>query len=108
MIVAKRKPFNEIVQSLEVINRVLLVGCGTCVAVCMAGGEKEVSVLNAELDMARKLDENPIELVNEHSRNIKNELSSRVKNQLRKIPELHYYVDDSLDYIDNINRLLKS
>jgi hypothetical protein len=32
------------------------------VAVCLAGGEKEVSVLNAELDMARRLDDNPIEL----------------------------------------------
>ncbi len=31
-------------------------------AVCLAGGEKEVAVLNSELDMARKLDDNPIEL----------------------------------------------
>jgi hypothetical protein len=31
------------------------------VAVCLAGGEKEVDVLNAELDMARRLDNNPLE-----------------------------------------------
>ena len=62
MIVAKRKPFDEIKQLLKGYKKVLNVGCGTCVAVCLAGGEKEVSVLNAELDMARKIDDNPIEI----------------------------------------------
>ena len=62
MILAKRKPYEEIKDMIEEYKKVLNVGCGTCVAVCLAGGEKEVAVLNAELDMARKLDENPIEL----------------------------------------------
>lgn len=62
MIVAKRKPFEEIKDLLKDYKKVLNVGCGTCVAVCLAGGEKEVDVLNAELDMARKLDDNPIEM----------------------------------------------
>ncbi len=62
MIVAKRKPFEEIKNLIKDYKKVLNVGCGTCVAVCLAGGEKEVDVLNAELEMARKLDGNPIEL----------------------------------------------
>ena len=62
MIVAKRKPFEEIKNLLKDYKKVLNVGCGTCVAVCLAGGEKEVDVLNAELDMARRLEGNPIEL----------------------------------------------
>jgi ferredoxin len=62
MIVAKRKPFDEIKDMLKGYKKVLNVGCATCVAVCLAGGEKEVAVLNAELDMARKMDNNPIEL----------------------------------------------
>jgi ferredoxin len=62
MIVAKRKPFDELKDMLKDYKKVLNVGCATCVAVCLAGGEKEVAVLNAELDMARKLDDNPIEL----------------------------------------------
>lgn len=62
MIVAKRKPFDEIKDMIKDYKKVLNVGCGTCVSVCLAGGEKEVSVLNAELDMARKLDDNPIEI----------------------------------------------
>ena len=62
MIVAKRKPFEEIKGMLKGYKRVLTVGCGTCVAVCLAGGEKEVDVLNAELEMSLKLVDNPIEL----------------------------------------------
>ena len=62
MIVAERKPFEEIKEMLKGYKKVLNVGCGTCVAVCLTGGEKEVAVLNAELDMSRKLDDDPIEL----------------------------------------------
>ena len=34
-------------------------------------------------------------------------LGQRVGKQLRVIPELHFFIDDSLDYIDNIDKLLK-
>jgi ferredoxin len=62
MIVAKRKPFDEIKEMLKDYKKVLNVGCGTCVAVCLVGGEKEVAVLSAEIEMARKLDDNPIQI----------------------------------------------
>jgi ferredoxin len=62
MIVAKRKPFEEIKEMLKGYKKVLNVGCGTCVSVCLAGGEKEVAILNAELDMARNLEDDPIEI----------------------------------------------
>jgi len=62
MIVAKRKPFEEIKESIKGYKKVLNVGCGTCVAVCLTGGEKEVGVLNAEIEMARKMDDNPIQI----------------------------------------------
>lgn len=64
MIVGQRKPFDEIIEMLDGYKKVLTVGCGTCVSVCLAGGEKEVDVLNAEIDMARKLADSPIELGN--------------------------------------------
>lgn len=35
------------------------------------------------------------------------ELGNRVRNQLRKIPELHFYLDDTLDRLDRIDTLLK-
>ncbi len=59
MIVAEQKPFEEIKAKIEKANKVLMVGCGTCVTVCFAGGEKEVGILASSLRMASKVDGNP-------------------------------------------------
>jgi len=39
---------------------------------------------------------------------IKHDLAQRVKNQLRKVPNLMFYIDDSLDYIEKIDNALKA
>jgi ferredoxin len=52
MIVAKRKPLDEIKDMLAPYRKVLVLGCGSCVAICMAGGEKEAGLLATELQMA--------------------------------------------------------
>ena len=62
MIVANRKTLDEIKALIKGYNKVLTVGCGTCVAVCLAGGAKEVGLLNAELKLARKIDGAPVEV----------------------------------------------
>ena len=54
MIVAEQKPINMILDMLPEHKRGLVVGCDTCVTVCLAGGEKEVKVLCAALRMAKK------------------------------------------------------
>ena len=38
---------------------------------------------------------------------IRGQLGSKVRNQLKKVPELIFYVDDSLDYAERIDQLLK-
>lgn len=51
------------------------------------------------------------ELLNAIRTNVKSvryDLGQRVRLQLRKIPELSFFIDDSLDYIDNIDKLLKN
>jgi ribosome-binding factor A len=42
-----------------------------------------------------------------HTKHIRNLLGQRVRNQLRIVPELAFFVDDSLDYVNRIDELLK-
>jgi len=51
MIVAKRKPMEEIIEEAQAYDKILLVGCNECVTVCEAGGKKEVAVLASTLRM---------------------------------------------------------
>lgn len=62
MIVAGQKPIVEIAALIENYNKVLLVGCGGCVTVCLSGGEKETEILAAALRIKRKLEGKPIEI----------------------------------------------
>lgn len=55
MIVGKQKSLDKLVDMIQRHNRVLLVGCATCVAECAAGGEREVSELGPALRMALRL-----------------------------------------------------
>lgn len=45
--------------------------------------------------------------IGEGSWEIKKELVSRVKNQLRSMPQLSYYIDDTLDYVDKMEAVFK-
>ena len=49
-----------------------------------------------------------LEKVNADSKAIRFDLGKRVRHQLRIVPELFFHVDDSLDYLENIDNLLKS
>lgn len=48
-----------------------------------------------------------MESINHSAKTIRYELAQKVRFQLRKTPELQFYLDDSLDYIENIDSLLE-
>jgi len=56
MITAERKPIDEIRAMIEPYKKVLVLGCGSCVAECAAGGEKETGMLASALRMANKME----------------------------------------------------
>jgi ferredoxin len=56
MIIAEQKPLEEIKNLIRESEKILVVGCGTCVTVCFAGGEREAAILSSSLRMSTRLD----------------------------------------------------
>jgi len=63
MIIAERKALDEIMGMIADYRRILVLGCGTCVTICWAGGEKEVGILSSQLRLARKNEEKPLDVL---------------------------------------------
>ena len=59
MIVAEQKSLDEIKSLIGTADNILVVGCGTCVTVCFAGGSREAAILSSSLRMSSKLDDFP-------------------------------------------------
>jgi ferredoxin len=62
MIVAQRKNIPALLDIVKNDKKLLLLGCGTCVTVCLAGGQREVSIIASALRMAAKLKGLPLEV----------------------------------------------
>ncbi len=45
------------------------------------------------------------EYLSEHNADIRKELAAKIKNQVRKIPELNFYLDDTAEYVDHLEHL---
>lgn len=81
---------------------------GTLVSVSVVRISPDLSIARVYLSIFPS--EKSAELVqniNNNAKSIRFELGKRVRYQLRIIPELKFFVDDSLDYIENIDALLK-
>jgi ferredoxin len=63
MITGEQKSLEEIQTLLGEAKKVLVVGCGTCVTVCFAGGSREAQILSSSLRMSSKLAKHPQEVI---------------------------------------------
>ena len=81
---------------------------GVLVSVSVVRISPDMSVARVYLSVfPSEKSEDIVKNINENAKSIRFELGTRVRHQLRIIPELKFFVDDSLDYIEKIDELLK-
>lgn len=82
---------------------------GKMISVTVVRVSKDMSVAKVYLSIFPSPDADvTLELIKQLSGQIRGELGRKVGKQLRVIPELSFYLDDSLDYIDHIEKVLNN
>jgi ribosome-binding factor A len=81
---------------------------GTLISVSVVRISPDLSIARVYLSIfPSEKSEELVKNTNDNMKSIRYELGKRVRFQLRIIPELKFFVDDSLDYMDKIDALLK-
>lgn len=81
---------------------------GVMVSVTRCRISPDLSICTAYLSVfPSEKSEEIVENIRANEKTVRYELGTRVRNQLRIIPELRFFIDDSLDYIEHIDELLK-
>ena len=81
---------------------------GAMVTVTMVRMSPDLSIAKVYISIfGGKDNKDSFNHISANAKYIRHELSQVVKNQLRKTPELHFYLDDSFDYAKKIDNLLK-
>lgn len=93
----------------EIFRRQTASVSGVLITVSTVRVSPDLSIAKAYLsvfpsDKAQEVVDN----INRQSKTVRYELAQAVKQVLRKCPDLQFYLDDSLDYVENIDRLLAS
>jgi len=98
-----QKDLGEIIQmELRHVTR------GAMVTVTKVYVTSDLSVAKVYLSLfATKDTDELLKNIRRHSSEIRGKLGNRIRHQLRVVPALQFFLDDSLDYIDNIENLLE-
>ena len=82
---------------------------GVMVSVTRTKISPDLSICTAYLSIfPSERGEEMLQNIKKNEKQIRYELGTRVRYQLRIVPELRFFIDDSLDYIERIDELLKS
>lgn len=80
---------------------------GAMITVTKVNVTKDMSLARVYLSLFGVKDKEALlDIIKSHTREVRRELGIREKNQLRVIPDLQFFIDDSLDYIENLDHLL--
>ena len=97
-----QKELAEIFQSQTRMMR------GVMVSVTRVKVSPDLSICTAHLSrFPSNKGEELLRNINANEKSVRYELGKRIRNQVRIIPELRFFIDDSLDYIERIDELLK-
>ncbi len=98
-----QKDLGEIFQQKEI-----LFVPGAMITVTKVRVSKDLGVAKIFLSIfAAKDKEEALALIKSKTKEVRYKLGNRIRHQLRIVPELIFYLDDSLDYIENIENALK-
>ncbi|MFM2037181.1 MAG: ribosome-binding factor [Bacteroidota bacterium] len=93
--------------SMVLLTKASEIAMGTMVSITVVRITSDLSLARCYLSVFGSTESSKVlESINQHAGIIRKEIGVRLKN-MRKIPELRFYIDDSLDYAENINSLLK-
>jgi ribosome-binding factor A len=81
---------------------------GTMVSVTVVRPSPDFSFAKVYLSVFGEMDpKSCVDLMNEHKKMVRGELGRKIGKQLRITPEIAFYLDDSLDYAEEIDKILK-
>ena len=81
---------------------------GCMITVTKTTVTKDLSIARSYLSIYNAQDSKlVINTIQNNTKNIRYRIGQKLKQQLRIIPQLEFFIDDSLDYIENIEKLLK-
>lgn len=86
----------------------IIIAKGAMITVTVVRMSPDLSIAKVYISIfGGKNNDASFDYVVSQSKLIRHEISKVVRNQLRKIPDLHFYRDDSFDYAQKIDQLLK-
>jgi ribosome-binding factor A len=93
----------------EILRRQTAKTHGIIISVSSVRVSPDLSVAKAYLSVfPSSKSQEIIENLTRNAKAVRYDLGQQVRYQLRKVPELAFFLDDSLDYIENIDNLLKA